>query len=119
MSKAYLRNTIIIMVGTLFMMSATVGLLFMPMVGVIKQLGSYSTNIHTAGNGWFVISSSVAALSLSLLMVALTTRGFLRDKSRRLVWSVLLIVGIVILSHAVGLVFAAPKFVEMLKDIRL
>lgn len=115
MSKHYLRNTIFLLVGAFVFTSLGMGLLLQPLLNYL----SGGTKIAPTGtSGLSGIAVSIFALLLSVASVAFTAKGIKRDSSRRWVWIVLLIIGIVLLIQAIGLTAMAPMFPEMYKNLK-
>ena len=111
MSKQYLRNTIIMLVGAYVATGLAIQRLLAP---VIQGLTS-ETKVTHLGSGLAIAVVSILAVLLSLAAVVLTARGLARDQARRWVWAILLVAGLIVFLNAAG--FAV--FAHLVKDIKL
>ena len=118
MSKAYLRGTIIVLVGAVLVVWCTPTLLFRPLEHAVSNLTSGANHTQTTASAVSGTIACVAGLVLSFAAFVLTLRGLVRDyRSRLLVWTLMLVVAVLVLVQAAGLAWVAPKFRVLYKDL--
>ena len=118
MSTAYLRNTILTLVGAVLMACIATAWLFRPLVSVVQSLTSTSSvKPAPAGGEWVATVAVAAGILLSLTAGGLAVAGIGRDRSRQWVWALLLAGALLVLAHAVGIAVMAPKFRVLYRDL--
>ena len=117
MGAAYLRNSILALVGGLILTAAAEYVLFRPLVGVVGDLTSGTRSAATGIPGWMSVLVCVTAILVSLAAVALCVYGAVRDRLRRWVWIILAAIGLNVLYEAAAVAFARPYITMLFRDL--
>jgi hypothetical protein len=92
--------------------------MFVPLVGAINSLTQETP--ATANVPWMVLYpwlAPVAALVLAIVTGALCVRGLTRDQQRRFWWGAMVFVVAMTILIDAGILFVAPKFAMMFRDV--
>ncbi|MHB1456191.1 MAG: DUF1700 domain-containing protein [Armatimonadota bacterium] len=118
LGRTYLRDTIFLLVAAFLMTGLASAMITFPFHSLIKYPNQSEgiTGIRVSAL-WMILLSLIASLT-SLGTVILMLKGIILDKSRRPMWIILLVLGLLILSCAIRITLAAPMFYLMYQDIR-
>ncbi|MEN6372640.1 MAG: hypothetical protein ABFD64_11585 [Armatimonadota bacterium] len=117
MSKAYLRNTIILLVFAYLVFGQAIGMLFRPMIEIIQNLDSGTKAPSASGYQQAAIVFGVIAIITSAVAAKFSIKGARRDPSRRVLWVILSFLAVLILLPSIAFTAVSPRFFELYKDM--
>ena len=119
MTQRYFRIGVGLTVISFFLSGWVAVAMWLPLVGFVHGVTSGAK--HVQAHAVPVLghpATAVLAVVLALACVVLTIRGVVGDRSRRLLWILLLLVSLFSLLQAGSVAVAAPRFLALFADLR-